>query len=55
MTRKPEDNANGGDLHPVLLCLCLPSVLSHRIAPHLDTVRVVDEAVEDAISERGIS
>lgn len=37
------------------LCSRLPPILAHRVATHFDPTRVVDEAVEDSITERRIS
>jgi hypothetical protein len=33
----------------------LPAILAHRIAIHLDPMRVVNEAVEDAIGHRRVA
>jgi hypothetical protein len=38
-----------------VLSIRFTSTLAHRITPHLDPMRIVDQPVEDAVSQCGIA
>jgi hypothetical protein len=38
-----------------VLCIRLPSILTHGVTPHLNAVGVVDQPVEDTVGKCGIA